>query len=146
MSATVMTVAFGATNRNDGNPRFVRVLADLVVGGSGVFIFHRLHATSPTRPVRIRPGESISDATVLMAGLALADEALPLEDEAAAVAERLRRQTDDVVLQAVDGDLLADSVASLEVTAVVTGIGSEPSVGAEDFAATAWTVLVATAR
>ncbi|WP_207206956.1 hypothetical protein, partial [Nocardioides ganghwensis] len=69
MSETVMTVAFGATNRNNGNPRFVRVIADLVVGGSGVFIFHKLHGDTPVRPVRIRPDDAVSEATVLMAGL-----------------------------------------------------------------------------
>lgn len=145
MSETVMTVAFGATNRNNGNPRFVRVIADLVVGGSGVFIFHKLHGDTPVRPVRIRPDDAVSEATVLMAGLGLTDEDL-LEGEAAALADRLRRQAGDIELDAADAELLAHSVAGVEVTAVITGVASEPSIGPEDFADTSWTVLVSTAR
>lgn len=139
-----MTVAFGATSRNSAHPRSIRALADLVVGGSGVFVFHSLDAETRS-DVRLRPKEDVPTSAVLMAGLALVDKAVPIEGEAAELAQHLWAAGKDIELNVTEADALAASVAGLEVTAVVTTILAEPLVHAVDFAHTSWTVLTAEA-
>lgn len=145
MSETIMTVAFGATHVNNGNPRFVRVLADLVVGGSGVFIFHTLYDDDSVVPVRIRPSGDVTRAALLMSGFALAEKDVNLPEEAAALAGRLRHGEDDIELDGHDSAVLTRAVADLEVTAIVTAIGTDPAIGPEDFEGTSWSILVARA-
>ncbi|NJC71626.1 hypothetical protein HC031_18150 [Planosporangium thailandense] len=77
MSDLAMTVVFGRADRNSGNPRSVDVLANLYVGGSGVWAFHRLdadeHDRGPIKSLRIRSErdftEEISAGFALMVGI-----------------------------------------------------------------------------
>jgi hypothetical protein len=149
MSQTVMTAAFGSADRRRATPRSVRVFAQLVAGGSGVFIFYPLEAQRPGAaaggPVRLRP-VGVSGAQTLMSGLALADTAIPLEGPAGDVAERLRTSERDITLTAADAAVLSEAVADLAISLVVTGVAETPSVSARDFAGTGWSVHVGVAR
>ena len=144
MSETVTTFAFGSAHARNGGPRFIRVFGELVVGGSGVYIFHALAPTS-VRPIRIRP-TSATEAQVLMSGLVLADTGVPLDGPVAELATSLRASEQDIELTAEDGSVLADAAANIAVSVMVTGVGHQESVRAEDFAGTDWTVLTATVR
>lgn len=140
MSQTVMTAAFGSTDRWRGTPRGINVLADLVVGGSGVFIFHDL--TSSAR-ARIRPVD-VPEADVLMAGFALVAD-VPLNDQAKALVAELMSPGEDIELTADQAQVLKGVVGDLAVSVVITGVNHPPIVGREDFSTTSWTVLIGTA-
>lgn len=149
MSQTVMTAAFGSADRRRDTPRSVRVFAQLVAGGSGVYIFHPLEVQTPGAtapgPVRLRP-VGASGAQTLMSGLALADTAVPLDGPAADLAQKLRTSRGDIELTAVDAGVLSDAVAGLAISLVVTGVEEAPSVSAQDFSDTSWSVRVCVAR
>ena len=144
MSETVMTFAFGSAHGIGRAPRFTRVFGELVVGGSGVYIFHGLREAGESS-VRIRP-TTATEANVLMSGLALADDRVPMDGPTAELATSLRARQRDIELTAEEGLLLAGAVAELAVSMIVTGVGHEPTVDPLDFAETGWTVLVGTAR
>ena len=140
MSHTVMTAAFGPARRFGGEPKWVQVLADYIVGGSGVMVFHDLDLG---RRVRIRP-DAVSDVDALVAGFALVagvDCA-----EAAPVAEALLSSKADIVLTAEDAAALRSVVTDLGVSVVVTNLTPSPVVSAEDLAGLAWEVRVSYAQ
>lgn len=143
MSQTVMTAAFGSADRRRSTPRSIRVFAQLVAGGSGVYIFHALEAqldgAAVPGPVRLRP-VGVSGAQTLMSGFALADTTIPLPGPACDLAERLRTSRGDIALTAADALVLSKAVAEIAVSLVVTGVEEKPSVAVSDFADTSWHV------
>lgn len=133
MSQTVMTAAFGPTDRYRGTPRGIDVLADLVVGGSAVVIFHCQDGST----LRLRPdGAPLIDT--LMAGFALA-ASVPLDAEAESVAVTVRTADEDTQLTPQQTSVLKKAVARLAVTAVVTWLDSDGGLDPLDFGGTGWT-------
>ncbi|WP_460811449.1 hypothetical protein [Nocardioides salsibiostraticola] len=100
-------------------PRDVAVFAQHLSGGSEITIFNNLNNAGSV--VRLRQRDVFS-ARHLMAGFALVEPRLPLEGEALACAERLRKVADsgDLHIEDPDATLLAVAVNALDVILVLT--------------------------
>lgn len=74
MAECYATVAVGPASRNSGRARRVDVLGQLLVGGSGVWIFTSVPVdrAAVAQTYRLRHGASVTDADVVRVGTALA--------------------------------------------------------------------------
>lgn len=72
MSDLAMTVAVGPSDRNSGMPRAVDCLGQLIVGGSGVWIWHCVPVlVDPLASLRIRLRSEANLGLEIAAGIAL---------------------------------------------------------------------------
>lgn len=140
MSHLALTASFGPATRYHPGPKHVRVFGQLLVGGSGVYLFQNLETAGAT--IRLRADESgLADA--LMAGFAVAEPGLALEGQASSLAEALRASaaTGDTRLGPEDAALLAKAVADVDVALLLTINEGNESVPMDDFRG--WSVTVA---
>ena len=141
MSHLTLTASFGSATRYHSGPKHVRVFGQLLVGGSGVYLFNNLEAPGP--PVRLRADETcLADA--LMAGFAIAEPDLALKGQAASLSETCRAgtaTTGDIELGAEEAAVLAKAVAGVDVALLLTLNKSDESVQADNFRG--WSVTVA---
>lgn len=141
MSHLALTASFGSATRYHSGPKHVRVFGQLLVGGGGIYLFNNLKTPGPT--IRLRADDSgLADA--LMAGFALAEPAIALEEQASRLAEASRANaatTGDIELGASEATLLATAVAHVDVALLLTLNEFDDSVQADDFRG--WSVTVA---
>ena len=141
MSHLALTASFGSATRYHSGPKHVRVFGQLLVGGSGVYLFSNLE--SPESTIRLRADES-SLADALMAGFAVAEPGLGLAGEAARLSETCRSGAStagDIELDAEEAALLAKAVADVDVALLLTLNESDAPVLVDDFRG--WSVTVA---
>ena len=141
MSHLVLTAAFGSAQRFHAGPKHVRVFGQLLVGGSGLYLFHDLD--SGGGPIRIRT-EVESVAAALMAGFVLTERDLRLGGEAGRLAERQRSEADkagEVELSPAQVSLLSEAAAEFDVAVLLTYNGAPSDIEDEDFLG--WPVQIA---
>lgn len=141
MSHLALTASFGSVARYHSGPKYVRVFGQLLVGGSGLYLFNNLEAPGAT--LRVRADES-SVADALMAGFAVAESGIELDVGASDLAATIRASVPaagDVELAGEDATLLAEAVGEVDVALLVTLNQSGEFLQAGDFRG--WSVTVA---
>lgn len=140
MSNLVLTAAFGPATRFHSGPKHVMVFGQLLVGGSGLYLFKHLDSEAPS--VRVR-ADSVGIADALMAGFVVAEPQIDLEGPAASLAATLRADAlkGEIELDAKDAAVLADAIAGLDVALLLTLNEGTSPVAPEDFRG--WSVTIA---
>lgn len=142
MSSLAYTVSFVRMGRAPfgHKPKDVAVFAQHLAGGSGLTLFHTLE--EPGLVLRVRDS-GLSVATHLMAGFAVAENRVPLEDEARAIAERLRKEADsgEIEIPEREATVLAEAVSPLDVTLVLNNCSQDVGGSVLDLTFGDWIVM-----
>jgi len=138
MSNLAMAALYGRPDRNSGRPRSVDLLGQLMVGGSGLWTFHRLDR--PQATVRLRSVASV--ATEVKAGFALSGLVEHLDQDVTHVLGSGWRER-DVDVDARTVEQLADLVDDLEVALVLTHLGPAlQELDEAEWASSRWSVTL----
>ncbi|TFV44853.1 hypothetical protein [Blastococcus sp. TF02A-35] len=138
MSDLAAVACYGQPHRNSGAPTRLDLVGELLVGGSGLWVFHRLDFDG--EPVRLRSHGDL--ATEVRAGFALSGLFEPAN---AAVGSLLGAGWAGAEVD-VDPDVvrrLADLVADVHVGVVLTSLGVGGADDETQWKGTNWSVTVA---